>query len=101
MNAPFQKASSLLHALNKPEVDPITYTAKPPATPQSPTPKFSIHPAVIQPDEAKPAPATPAAATHAAPELYSSTSLDPVGCLNLTPIIREIFRRGKETPSLQ
>ncbi|XP_045713656.1 proline-rich protein 27 [Phyllostomus hastatus] len=110
LDAPRQKDSSVIHTSNRPirpfvqssAVDPIKYVAKPSSAPLPPAPACAIEPAGTQPDEveralaplapappapATPAPATPAPVTHAAPEPYSSTSLDPVGCLNLTPVI--------------
>lgn len=100
LDAPHQKDSSVMHTSNRPvkpfvqssAVDPIKYVAKPSSVPLPPAPACAIEPAGPQPDEEErapdtPAPATPAPATHAAPEPHSSTSLDPVGCLNLTPVI--------------
>ncbi|KAF6132298.1 proline rich 27 [Phyllostomus discolor] len=100
LGAPRQKDSSVIHTSNRPirpfvqpsAVDPIKYVAKPPSAPLPPAPACAIEPAGTQPDEvehapAPPAPAPPAPATsalatpvpvtYAAPEPYSSTSLDP------------------------
>ncbi|XP_037006328.2 proline-rich protein 27 [Artibeus jamaicensis] len=115
LDAPRQKDSSAIHTSNRPvrpfvqssAVDPIKYVAKPSSAPLPSAPACAIEPAGTQTDAvehastspapstpapatpapATPAPATPAPATHAAPETYSSTSLDLVGYLNLIPVI--------------
>ncbi|KAM7158745.1 proline-rich protein 27 [Molossus nigricans] len=86
LDAPFRKASSLLHASNRPAghsvqsnvVNSITYVPKPPTTPQLPVAKFAIPPALTRPNEPEPAPITRVPNTHATRDPRSTTSLDQI-----------------------